>query len=184
MVSLKLLGGVSLEGADGRVTGPAIQRHRLAILALLAGSHPRTITRDKLMAWLWPESDTEHARRLLNQAVHVLRRTLGGEAILSLGEELQLNTALVACDVIAFEEAVSAGNLERSVGLYAGPFLDGFFLNEAPEFEQWTGRERDRLSAVYARALEGLAERALPPAALWRNGSFGTQLPRALPPPR
>jgi DNA-binding SARP family transcriptional activator len=160
MVSLKLLGGVSLEGADGRVTGPAVQRHRLAILALLAGSHPRTITRDKLMAWLWPESDTEHARRLLNQAVHVLRRTLGGEAILSLGEELQLNPALVDCDVIAFEEAVSAGNLERSVGLYAGPFLDGFFLAEAPEFEQWTGRERDRLSAGYARALGGLAERA------------------------
>jgi DNA-binding SARP family transcriptional activator/tetratricopeptide (TPR) repeat protein len=158
--SLKLLGGVSLEGGDGRVTGPAVQRHRLAILALLATSRPRALTRDRLMAWLWPESDTEHARGNLNQAVHVLRRALGGEAILTSGEELQLNTAVVACDVIAFEEALSAGDLERSAGLYAGPFLDGFFLSDAPEFEQWLGRERDRLSAACARALEGLAQRA------------------------
>ena len=160
MFSLKLLGGVSLTGGDGRVTGPAVQRHRLAILALLAGSLPRAITRDRLMGWLWPESDTEHARGNLNQAVHVLRRALGGEAILTSGEELQLNTAVVSCDVIAFEQALSVGDLERAIELYAGPYLDGFFLSDAPEFEQWLDRERDRLSAAYARALEGLALRA------------------------
>jgi DNA-binding SARP family transcriptional activator/Tfp pilus assembly protein PilF len=158
--SLKLLGGVSLEGPDGRVTGPAIQRHRLGVLALLAGSRPRALTRDRLMAWLWPESDAEHARGSLNQTVHLLRRTLGADAILSVGEDLQLNTAMVSCDVIAFEEALAAGALERCAGLYAGPFLDGFFLSDAPEFEEWLGRERDRLAAAYARALEGLAERA------------------------
>jgi DNA-binding SARP family transcriptional activator/Tfp pilus assembly protein PilF len=161
MFSLKLLGGVSLEGPDGRVTGPAIQRHRLAILALLASARPRAAqSRDRLMGWLWPESDAEHARGLLNQAVHVLRRTLGAEALRSVGEDLQLDTALVACDVIGFEEAVSSGNLERAAAIYAGPFLDGFFLSDAPEFDQWLGRERDRLASSYAGVLEGLAERA------------------------
>lgn len=161
MFSLKLLGGVSLEGPDGRVTGPALQRHRLAILALLASSRPRAAqSRDRLMGWLWPESDAEHARGLLNQAVHVLRRTLGAEALRSVGEDLQLDTALVACDLIGFEEAVSSGNLERAAAIYAGPFLDGFFLSDAPEFDQWLGRERDRLVSSYAGVLEGLAERA------------------------
>jgi DNA-binding SARP family transcriptional activator len=158
--SLKLFGGVSLEGDGGALSGPAVQRHRLALLALLGASGPRGLTRDKLMAWLWPERDAERARGLLNQAVHVLRRTLGADAILPAGEDLQLNPVLIWCDVIAFEEAMAAGDHERAVGLYVGPFLDGFFLSDSVEFEQWASRERERLTASYTRLLETLAERA------------------------
>lgn len=158
--SLKLLGGVALVGEQGLVTGQAVQRHRLALLAVLAAAHPRAVSRDKVMAWLWPERDIEPARRLLNQAVHALRRTLGAEAILSAGDELQLNAGLVHCDVVAFEEALAGGAPDRAVALYAGPFLDGFFLDDAPEFERWVDRERDRLATARAKALEGLAEAA------------------------
>jgi serine/threonine-protein kinase len=160
MFSFKLFGAVSLKGDAGPLTGPAVQRHRLALLALLAASRPRAVARDKCMAWLWPERDTEHARGLLNQAVHVLRRTLGAEAILSAGEELQLNPAVVSCDVNAFDEAVSAGDLERAAALHTGPFLDGFFLSDAPEFERWVERERQRLAAACAAVLDSLAEKA------------------------
>lgn len=159
MFSLKLLGRLTLE-ADGPVSGRAVQRHRLALLALLGASGPRALARDKLMAWLWPERDAERARGLLNQAVHVLRQALGADAILSVGEELQLNPALVACDVTAFEQAIAAGALERAAALYAGPFLDGFFLSDAPEFERWAERERERLAGAQARLLESLAEKA------------------------
>jgi DNA-binding SARP family transcriptional activator len=154
--SLKLLGGVTLESESGPVTGPAAQRHRLALLALLATS-ARGVSRDKLMAWLWPARDAERARQLLNQAVHVLRRALGADAILSTGEELRFNPEAVSCDVVAFEEALSQGAREQAVALYAGPFLDGFFLDDAAEFERWADRERDRLAASCAKALEGLA---------------------------
>ncbi|MGH7606313.1 MAG: hypothetical protein ACREME_03155, partial [Gemmatimonadales bacterium] len=65
--SLKLFGGVSLEGPRGSITGPAAQRHRLALLGLLATSRHQTLSRDKLIAWLWQERDAEHARGLLNQ---------------------------------------------------------------------------------------------------------------------
>jgi serine/threonine-protein kinase len=112
------------------------------------------------MAWLWPERDVERARQLLNQAVHSLRRALGAEAVLSAGDELQLNAAVVSCDVAAFEEAVAGGHAQQAVALYSGPFLDGFFLDGAPEFERWVDRERDRLAASCAKALEGLAESA------------------------
>jgi DNA-binding SARP family transcriptional activator len=158
--SLKLLGGIALAGETGPLTGPAAQRHRLALLALLATSRPRAVSRDKLMAWLWPERDSDPARRLLNQAVHALRQALGAEAILSSGEELQFNVGVVHCDLVAFEEALAGGATERAVALYTGPFLDGFFLGDASEFERWVDRERDRLAAGYAKALEGLAEAA------------------------
>src|SRR5262245_8709811 len=91
---LKLLGGASLARDGAPLTGRAVQRHRLGFLALLAANHPRSLSRDKVMALLWPESEAERARRLVNQAVHVLRGTLGGDAILSAAEELQLDPKL------------------------------------------------------------------------------------------
>ncbi len=52
MISLRLFGGASLE-RDGEVlSGPPTQRHRLALLALLCISHPRPLSRDKLMGYL------------------------------------------------------------------------------------------------------------------------------------
>jgi adenylate cyclase len=160
MLFLRLLGGPSLSGNGKTLTGPATQRHRLALLALLASSRSRPQSRDKLVAWLWPERDAEHARNLLNQGVHALRRAIGEAGIISAQDELQLDPAALACDVIAFEDAVASGELERAIGLYTGPFLDGFHLPGASEFEHWADGERDRLRRSYARSVESLAEAA------------------------
>lgn len=160
MLFLQLLGGPSLCDNGSTLTGPATQRHRLALLALLASSRSRPQSRDKLVGWLWPERDVEHARNLLNQGVHALRRAIGDTGIISVQDELRLDPAAVACDVVAFEDAVAAGELERAIGLYTGPFLDGFHLPGASEFEHWADGERDRLRRSYARSLESLAEAA------------------------
>ena len=160
MLFLRLLGGPSLCDNGSTLTGPATQRHRLALLALLASSRSRPQSRDKLVGWLWPERDVEHARNLLNQGVHALRRAIGDTGIISVQDELRLDPAAVACDVVAFEDAIAAGELERAIGLYTGPFLDGFHLPGASEFEHWADGERDRLRRSYARSLESLAEAA------------------------
>lgn len=47
-----------------------------------------------------------------------------------------------------------------AVALYSGPFLDGFFIGDAPEFERWVERERERLGRMYSGAVEGLAEQS------------------------
>lgn len=160
MLRLKLLGGVSLESDIGVLRGPATQRHRLALLALLAASYPRSLSRDKLTAWLWPERDNDHARNLLNQAVHALRRTIGEDAIVSVGDEVHFDCGRLHCDVIAFENALSAGDYARAVRLYNGELLDGFFLSGAAEFERWVEGERQRFRRAYSRALETLADSA------------------------
>ena len=160
MVCLKLFAGASLE-TDGRpLTGPAVHRHRLALLAVLAAAHPAAVPRDKLTAYLWPERDAEHARNLLSQAVYVLRKTLGEDVILATGDDLRFNANVVACDVVGFQRAIAMGDLSRAVELYTGCFLDGFFLAASPELERWVERERARLAGEYARALELLAELA------------------------
>lgn len=157
---LKLFGGVSLQQETGALTGSATQRHRRALLAVLATSHADGVPRDKLMALLWPERDHDRARKLLNQAVYALRQALGGDVILSGADSLRLNNRTVWCDVLAFEEGISTGELDRAVALYTGPFLDGFFLSGAAEFERWVDRERDRWAVAYASALESVASAA------------------------
>jgi TolB-like protein/DNA-binding SARP family transcriptional activator/Tfp pilus assembly protein PilF len=157
MFSSKLFGGASIEGADGPLTGRVAQRRRLGLLALLAASPERGLSRDKLVAYLWPEHDSERARHALSDSVYHLNKVLGGDAVLTIGSELRLNPAVLACDVREFREAIETEAWEAAVRVYAGPFLDGFHLPDAIEFERWAETERGRLAAQYAGALEALA---------------------------
>lgn len=160
MALLKLLGAVRLEGPAGVLSGASTQRHRLALLALLAMSRSCTLPREKLMGLLWPERDEEHVRNLLKQSVHVLRKDLGDAAIHSTGVALQLNTDIVRCDALEFEQAMTNGNFDTAIELYTGPFLDGLFINDAHDFETWVTEQRTRMDDAHALALEEVAKLA------------------------
>jgi DNA-binding SARP family transcriptional activator/TolB-like protein len=161
MYALRLFGGFALDEGPAVLSGKAGQRHRIALLVLLALAQPRPLTRDKLLGHLWPERDTRRARNLLSQAVHALRKALGPEAILAAGDELRLNPRVVTSDAAEFVEALDAGDRERAVELYEGPLLDGVFLVDSNGFEQWLDGERSRLRAAYLQALADLADDAL-----------------------
>jgi TolB-like protein/DNA-binding SARP family transcriptional activator/Tfp pilus assembly protein PilF len=157
MFSLRLLGGASIEGPDGPLTGRAAQRHRLALLALLA-VRPRGVTRDKLVAYLWPERGADRARHALSDSVYRINTALEKEAVVAAGDELRLEPQELPSDVGAFREGLEAEDWERAVDAYGGPFLDGFHLRGAAEFERWVDGERERLARRWADALESLAE--------------------------
>ena len=44
--------------------------------------------------------------------------------------------------------------MAEAAALYVGPFLDGFYLADAPEFERWTESERASLATEGIRAIE------------------------------
>jgi serine/threonine-protein kinase len=52
---------------------------------------------------------------------------------------------------------VEEGGHERVARLYRGPFLEGFRLEQAPEFDEWQDAERLRHAREFAAALEALA---------------------------
>ena len=160
MFRLTTFGGVAIEGERGPISGRASLRRRLALLVLLAASRDRGVPRDKLLAFLWPERDAEHGRHSLSQLVHAIRRELGADSITVGVDDLRLNRSCIWTDVGAFEDAIAQGQLETAIALYAGPFLDGFFLSDAIEFERWAEEERARLAREYAAALESLAAEA------------------------
>ena len=160
MPRLLTLGGLSLVDENGPLTGAASQRSRLALLAVLAAAGPAGVSRDKLLALLWPESGDERARHALKQAVYALRRDLGTENAIVGTAALSLDPTAVASDIRDFDEAISRGDDDAAVALYAGPFLDGVFIRAAPEFDQWASAERTRLERAYLDAIGRLARRA------------------------
>ncbi len=150
---LTLGSGALVDAAGAAVAG---QRRRIALLVLLASSRERGVSRDKLVAALSPESPTESARHALHQLLYYLRQQIGDDAFLGT-DPLRLDPDVVAFDVAEFEQALEAGDLERAVALYRGPFLDGFHLGDSNEFEEWAAGERSRLAARQADALGRLA---------------------------
>jgi serine/threonine protein kinase/DNA-binding SARP family transcriptional activator len=164
MLRLTTFGGVAIR-ADAGVTAepgtePAVPRRALALLVLLAAAPAGGVSRDTLTAYLWPESDEEHARSALRQALHTLRRELALPELVLGGVTLQVNPALLASDIRDFDSARAAGELERALACYQGPFLDGFHVAGVPEFERWVERQRVEYASGAARVLETLARGA------------------------
>lgn len=155
MLRLLTLGGLSLE-KDGipldRVSG---NRKGLVLLAVLAVHG--TVGRDRLMALLWPESNSDRARGSLKQAFHTLRRQLDEPDLVLGNAELRLNPERIETDVQAFVHALETGHGEEAISLYRGPFLDGVHLAGTPDFEHWLDGWRDELAARYQGNLEAQA---------------------------
>ncbi|HEX6370295.1 MAG TPA: BTAD domain-containing putative transcriptional regulator [Longimicrobium sp.] len=158
MFVLKVLGGAALERGGVPVTGRAVHRRRLALLALLASARGRMVRRERLIGYLWPEHPGDAARHLLSESLYILRKAVGEDMFVSAGDELALDPASVRSDLADFLAALEADDPERAVAAYGGPFLDGFVVSDAPEFERWAEEERDRHARAFARALEQLAE--------------------------
>ncbi len=159
MITVQLLSGASLRSGDTALSGPATQRHRIALLTLMAASWPQPLSRDRAMALLWPERDVANARRLLNLAVHVLRSALGEHAITSTGDGLLLNPTSLRCDLHELRRAIADHAIDDVVRLYSGPLLDGFHLDDSTEFGFWLDEQRNTLAHAHVEALLALAAR-------------------------
>jgi DNA-binding SARP family transcriptional activator len=156
--SINLLGPVSVTGPEGKSLRRASQQRRIALLALVASSPDESISRDRVLGLLWPDRDERTARHLLADSVYVLRQTLGDRAITAVGETLRLSSEVLSIDVVEFRRALTEERWSDAVQLYRGDFLDGFFVRNAADFDQWAMSERDRLRVAATRAASRLAD--------------------------
>ncbi|MDF1503502.1 BTAD domain-containing putative transcriptional regulator, partial [Roseisolibacter sp. H3M3-2] len=161
MLRIRTLGGLFAADAAGEpMGGAASQRRLLALLAVLAVAGDAGLSRDKLIAILWPDSEEERARHSLTQGLYAARRALGVDDLFVTGGDIRLNRDRIASDVQEFESALDADELGRAAALYQGPFLDGFYLPGSTEFEQWSSMQRQRLEDRAVGALDRLARAA------------------------
>jgi DNA-binding SARP family transcriptional activator len=155
-VRLKTFGGLWID--DAALAAESTPRPRaLALLAILAVAGPKGTSRDRVLGVLWPESETERARHALSQTIYSLRKDLRMDVVLST-PDLRLDTTLISSDVAELRAAVRASDWRTAAALYVGPFLEGFYLADAPEFERWVESERASLAADAVRAIEQLAK--------------------------
>src|SRR5437899_4133978 len=118
MLAVRVFGGLAVERDGAQCGGAAARRKTLALLALLAAAGRRGISRDKLTAYLWPESDTEHARNMLKQVCYALRRDLNAPELLLGTIEVRLNPEVITSDIGTFLEALERDDLNRAVAAY------------------------------------------------------------------
>jgi len=160
MLVLELLGTLSLRNETPPVPVSAQQKRSLGLLAILALAGRQGFPRDRIEAYLWPESSAPLARHSLDQTVYAIRHALGSDFILSTGRELRLNPDLVQVDAWEFEEAIRARQWEAAVHRYKGTLLEGFHFTDSREFESWIDSERARFRREYQTAIEFLANAA------------------------
>ncbi|MDX1673357.1 MAG: BTAD domain-containing putative transcriptional regulator [Longimicrobiales bacterium] len=154
---LRLLGGAYLEEAGEVLSGKAAQKRRLVLLALLATATGRSMSRERLIALVWPRKRESQGRRLLSVAVYDIRKELGDEVLVSRGDDLVLNAEALPSDVAELEAAIAAGDMEQAVRLYGGRFLDDFVVRGSAELEQRIDAIREHYASLYRKALEQVA---------------------------
>lgn len=152
-VQITLLGDFGLT-VNGEARPVRAQKSK-ALLAWLACHGKQPQPRERLAGLLWGDRTPENGKASLRQALAGLRKLLPEGSLLSTGELLGLEHALVQCDVDGFRAWRAAKDdaaLQQALNCYRGDLLDGVQAR-SPVFDEWLLLERE---ALRRDALTGL----------------------------
>lgn len=161
MIELRILGRPDVRQLSPSAVSLHLPAKPMALLACLAVDVSGRFTRrDHLLPLFWPELNEERARNALSQTLHRIRRVVGPGTIIGRGtEEVRVAADRLACDVVAFDRALSRERFAEALDLYRGPLLDGLHVPRSPGFEQWLDTERERLRRLASEAARALSMR-------------------------
>ncbi len=134
-------------------------RKSLALIAYLA-TKKSAVQRDILDNLLWPELDSEKARRNLRSELARIHRSLGNNIVLNELQALKINTAEIEVDLWQLNEALQQSDTTRLTKLYEGDLLEGFYLKDSEVFESWLEEARESLQTSIIRTLENAVKQS------------------------
>jgi len=144
---------VRINGIQSPSFGTLREQRLLARLVLL---HGKDISCNWIARSLWPDNPEEQGQFYFRKALSNLRKALGEEAsrLQTNGSRIiRINLDGAFVDVIAFDKAVRASDLESQIeaaNLHVGPLF--------PECqEDWASQERARREQLFATVLERLS---------------------------
>jgi DNA-binding SARP family transcriptional activator/TolB-like protein len=156
-LTLRLLGDFAAE-IDGREISLATRKAR-ALLAYLALSDNAQDTRERLVGLLWSESDEEHARASLRQAVHDIRLAFAEFTGFRVDKQtLSLVRERFSCDIDEVFAAAAQGAVHPRLldtQRVSETMLSGLD-NLDPAFQVWLLAKRQLLHDRLTLALEHL----------------------------
>lgn len=140
-----------------------IQRRQARALLYCLAAKLRPVPREELCFGFWPDQPEIIGHRYLSHLISHLKNALPApDLVRNLNDALELDGSRVWCDAVAFRSACNMPDargleaLEQGVELYRGPFLSGFSLPNAPEFELWATEQRSYYERLYLDALAAL----------------------------
>ena len=150
---------VTVDGAPA--PSELLWRKHLALLVYLARSPRQTRSREHLIGLLWADRTELAARHSLSEALRVIRRHAGHEAVEVTVGHVGLTEGAVDLDVSRLEELAAQEDWTAAAELVAGEFLEGFGVPDATGFEDWLAAEREqwrrRSLEVLVRCADALA---------------------------
>ncbi len=149
---------------DGAPLTEFKSRKGLALLVYLAmTAQPQA--RAKLAGLLWGELPEVAAANNLRVVLHHLKKHLSDYLIITRTTiafdqtgDYWLDTEELQSIYDRADEQMSIPRLAETLALYRGEFLEGVFLDDCPEFEQWIMVERERWQQLVLRWLRYLVE--------------------------
>ncbi|MFZ5911457.1 MAG: ATP-binding protein [Chloroflexota bacterium] len=170
-LGISLLGPIQVTLDDQPVTGFKSNKVR-ALLAYLVVESDKPHRRETLAGLLWPDWSDREALGNLRYALSDLRsaiddRNADPPFLIISRESVQFNSASDCwLDVAAFVESASLEKShpnfiaaqEKAAGLYRGSFLEGFYVDDSPAFEDWALMARERLVRQASACLHALAD--------------------------
>ncbi len=141
MISCRTLGPVEVSQDGGFPPAELLWRKNLALLLYLARS-PRGRSREHLLGQFWADKPESAARHSLNEAVRVLRKVAGDEAVDTSGGRVRLAPGALQLDLDRLEAHAAREEWREAAELIAGEFLEGFTVPGASDFEEWLAAER------------------------------------------
>jgi len=161
VIVCRTLGPVEVTVDGAPAPAEMLWRKHLALLVYLARSPRHTRSREHLIGLLWADRTDAAARHSLSEALRVIRRHAGQEAVEVTVGQVGLAPGLVELDVERVEQLAAAGDWSAASELVAGEFLEGFGVPDATDFEDWLAAEREhwrgRGVEVLVRCAEHLA---------------------------
>ncbi len=161
MIVCRTLGPVEVLLDGGLAPAELLWRKNLALLLYLARSPRRSRSRDHLMGLLWADKPQSAARHSLNEAVRLLRRSLGESGVDTEAGQVRLAPEAIRLDVEQLDQHVRQGEWCAGAALVAGEFLEGFAVPDAAGFEDWLAAERATWRSRSVEALVRCAEKVL-----------------------
>ncbi|NJC97482.1 MAG: hypothetical protein FIB03_14290 [Anaerolineae bacterium] len=160
MLKLSFLGPLKVE-QTGEPAGHFVSTKALALLCYLA-MRDGPQAREHLAGLLWGEMPEERAKANLRMALYNLQKLLPGSLIVTRLTVTFNRDQPYRLDVEAFNSGLNTSeeqfaSLRSALNLYRGEFLEGLYINTAPEFEMWLLEQREHLRLIFSRALEKLA---------------------------
>lgn len=152
-LTIRTFGGLSVSVAGAAVA--LTTRKAGALLVYLALADGRACRREHLAHLLWPDVPDARARHSLSQTIYEVRSVVPPDSLVVTGGEVRLVADRCEVDALHFDRWVAEGRLGEAADLYAGEFLEGFWVRGAAPFEEW---QEQRRAHYRARVREVLAQ--------------------------